>query len=104
MLSHILIVNDIIYVNSAVEKQMQISLKSNGSFLPKMEWVVKIFICIVWILLNQPNCFVNESVYISSPINAQFSPIVITVMKNLRFRDFLHLRHRHPFILILKVT
>ena len=61
----------------AADKQMQISSKSNGSFLPKMGWVVKIFSCIVWILLNQPNCFVTESVYISSPINAKFSPIVI---------------------------
>ena len=57
-------------LKSAVDKQMQISAKSNGSFLPKMGLVVKIFNCIVWILLNQPNCFVNESVYISSPINA----------------------------------
>ena len=57
-------------LKSAVDKQMQISSKSNGSFLPKMGWVVKIFSCIVWILLNQQNCFVNESVYISSPINA----------------------------------
>ena len=65
-------------LKSAVDKQMHISSKSNGSFLPKMGWVVKIFSCIVWILLNQPNCFVNESVYISSPINAKFSPIVIT--------------------------
>ena len=65
-------------LKNAVDKQMQISSKSNGSFLPKMEWVVKIFSCIVWILLNQPNCFVNESVYISPPINAKFSPIVIT--------------------------
>ena len=64
-------------LKSAVDKQIQISLKSNGSFLLKMGWVVKIFSCIVWILLNQPNCFVNESVYISSPINAKFSPIVI---------------------------
>ena len=65
-------------LKSAVDKQMQISSKSNGSFLPKMGWVVKIFSSIVWILLNHPNCFVNESVYISSPINAKFSPIVIT--------------------------
>ena len=65
-------------LKSAVDKQIQISSKSNGSFLPKMGWVVKIFSCIVWILLNKPNCFVNESVYISSPINAKFSPIVIT--------------------------
>ena len=57
-------------MKSDVDKQMQISSKSNGSFLPKMGWVVKIFSCIVWILLNQPNCFVNKSVYISSPINA----------------------------------
>ena len=64
-------------LKSAVDKQMQISAKSKGSFLPKMRWVVKIFSCIFWILLNQPNCFVNESVYIS-PINAKFSPIVIT--------------------------
>ena len=63
-------------LKSAVDKQMQISSKSNGSFL--VEWVVKILSGIVWILLNQPNCFVNESVYISSPINAKFSPIVIT--------------------------
>ena len=63
---------------SAVDKHMQISSKSNGSFLPKIGWVVKIFSCIVWILLNQPNCFVNESVYIFCPINAKFSPIVIT--------------------------
>ena len=67
-----------VFLKSAVDKQMQISSKSNGSFLPKMGWVVKIFRCIVWILLNQPNCFVNESVYISSPINAKYSPIVIT--------------------------
>ena len=65
-------------LKSAVDKQMQIRSKSNGSFLPKMGWVVKIFICIVWIPLNQPNCFVNEIVYISSPINVKFSPIVIT--------------------------
>ena len=65
-------------LKSAVDKQMQISSKSNGSFLQKMGWVVKIFSCIVWILLNQPNCFVNESVYISSPVNDEFSPIVIT--------------------------
>ena len=67
-------------LKSAVDKQMQISSKSNGSFLPKMWWVVKIFTnsYIVWILLYQPNCFVNESVYISSPINAKFSSIVIT--------------------------
>ena len=65
-------------LKSAVDKEMQISSKSNGSFLPKMGWVVKILNCIVWILLNQQNCFVNESVYISSPINAKFSPIVIT--------------------------
>ena len=65
-------------LKSADDKQMQISSKSNGSFLPKMGWVVKIFSSIVWILLNHPNCFVNESVYISSPINAKFSPIVIT--------------------------
>ena len=65
-------------LKSAVDKQMQISSKSNGSFLQKMGWVVKMFSYIVWILLNQPNCFVNESVYISSPINAKFSPIVIT--------------------------
>ena len=65
-------------LKSVVDKQMQISSNSNGSFLPKMGWVVKIFSCIVWILLNQPNCFVNESVYISSHINAKFSPIVIT--------------------------
>ena len=66
-------------LKSAVDKQMQISSKSNGSFLPNMGWVVKIFSCIVWILLNQSNCFVNKSVYtcISSPINAKFSPIVI---------------------------
>ena len=64
-------------LKNAVDKQMQISSKSNGSFLPNMGWVVKIFSCIVWILLNQPNCFVNESVYISSPINAKFSRIVI---------------------------
>ena len=64
-------------LKSAVDKQMQISSKSNVLFLPKMGWVVKIFSCIVWILLNQPNCFVNERVYISSPINAKFSPIVI---------------------------
>ena len=72
--------NNSIFVclKSAVDKQMQVSSKSNGSLLPKMGWVVKIFSCIVWILLNQPNCFVNESVYISSPINAKFSPIVIT--------------------------
>ena len=67
-----------ICLKSVVDKQMQISSKSNGSFLPKMGWVVKIFSSIVWILLNHPNCFVNESVYISSPINAKFSPIVIT--------------------------
>ena len=65
-------------LKSAIDKQMQISSKSNGSFLPKMGWVVKIFSCIVWILLNQPNCFVNDSGYISSPINTKFSPIVIT--------------------------
>ena len=68
-------------LKSTIDKQMQISPKSNGSFLPKMGGgggVVKIFSCIVWILLNQPNCLVNESVYISSPINAKFSPIVIT--------------------------
>ena len=65
-------------LKSAVDKQMQISSKSSGSFLPKVGRVVKIFSCIVWILLNQSNCFVNESVYISSPINAKFSPIVIT--------------------------
>ena len=65
-------------LKSAVDKQMQISSKSNGSFLPKMGWVVKIFSCTVWILLNQANCFVNDSVYISSPINAKFSPIGIT--------------------------
>ena len=64
-------------LKSVVDKQMQVSSKSNGLFLPKMGWVVKIFSCIVWILLNQPNCFVNESVYISSPINAKFNPIVI---------------------------
>ena len=58
-----------ICLKSAVDKQMQISSKSNGSFVSKMGWVVKIFSCIVSILLNQPNCFVNESVYISSPIN-----------------------------------
>ena len=67
-----------VFLKNAVDKQMQISSKSNGSFLPKMGWVVKIFSSIVWILLNHPNCFVNESVYISSPINAKFSPIVIT--------------------------
>ena len=67
-----------ICLKSAVNKQMQISSKFNGSFVPKMGWVVKIFSCIVSILLNQPNCFVNESVYISSPINVKFSPIVIT--------------------------
>ena len=65
-------------LKSAVDKQMQISSKSNGSFLPKMGRVVKVFSCIVWILFNQPNCFVNESVYISFPINAKFSPKVIT--------------------------
>ena len=65
-------------LKSAVDKPMQISSKSNGSFLPKMGWVVKIFSYIVWIPLNQPNCFVNESVYISSPINSKFSPIVIS--------------------------
>ena len=65
-------------LKSAVDKQMQISSKSNGSFLPKMGWVVKIFNCIVWLLLYQPNCFVNESVHVSSHINAKFSPIVIT--------------------------
>ena len=65
-------------LKSVVDKQMQISSKSKGSFLSKMGWVVKIFSCIVRILLNQPNCSVNESVYISSPINAKFSPIVIT--------------------------
>ena len=65
-------------LKKAVDKQMQISSKSNGSFLPKMRRVVKIFSCTVWILLNQPNCFVNVSVYISSPINAKFSSIVIT--------------------------
>ena len=65
-------------LKSAVDKQMQISSKSNGSFLTKMGWIVKIFSSIVWILLNHPNCFVNESVYISSPINAKFSPMVIT--------------------------
>ena len=64
-------------LKSAVDKQMQLSSKSNGSFLPKMGWVVKIFSCIVWILLNQSDCIVNESVYTSSPINAKFSPIVI---------------------------
>ena len=63
-------------LKSAVDKQMRISSKSNGSFLPKMGCVVKICSVIVWILLNQPNCFVNESVYIS--LNAKFSPIVIT--------------------------
>ena len=73
----------LICLKSAVDKQIQISSKSNvalpktnGSFVPKMGWVVKIFSCIVWIMLNQPNCFVNESVYISSPINVKFSPIV----------------------------
>ena len=65
-------------LKSAVDKQMQISSNSNGSFLPKMGWVVKIFSCIVWNLLTQPNCFVNESICISSPINAKFSPIVVT--------------------------
>ena len=65
-------------LKSAVDKQMQISSKSKGLFLPKMGWVVKIFSCTVWILLNQPNCFVNECVYVSSPINVKFSPIVIT--------------------------
>ena len=65
-------------LKSAVDKQIQISSKSNGSFLPKMGWVVKILSCIIWILLNQPKCFVNESVHISSPINAKFSLIVIT--------------------------
>ena len=63
-------------LKSVVAKQMQISSKSNGSFLAKMGWVGKIFSFIVWILLNQPNCFANES--ISSHINAKFSPIVIT--------------------------
>ena len=67
-----------ICLRSAFDKQMRISSKSNGSFLPKMGWVVKIFSCIAWIMLNQPNVVVNESVYISSPINAKFSPIVIT--------------------------
>ena len=65
-------------LEKCVDKQIQISSKSNGSFLPNMGWVVKILSCIVWILLNQSNCFVNESVYISSPTNAKFSPIVIT--------------------------
>ena len=65
-------------LKSAVDKQMLTSSKFNGSFLPEIGWVVKIFSCIVWILLNQPNCFVNESVYISPPPNAKFSPIVIT--------------------------
>ena len=55
-------------LKSAVDKQMEISSKTNCSFLPKMGWDVIIFSCIVWILLNQPNCFVNESVYISSTI------------------------------------
>ena len=68
----------LVCLKSAVDKQMQISSKSNGSLLPKMGWVMKIFSRTVWILLNQPNCFVNESVYISSPINAKFSPKVIT--------------------------
>ena len=67
-----------ICLKSVVDKQMQISSKSNGSFLPKMGWVVKMFSCIVWIPLNQPNCFMNEIVYISSPINVEFSHIVIT--------------------------
>ena len=67
-----------ICLKSVVDNQMQISSKSNGLFLPKMGWVVKILSCIVWIMLNQPNCFVNESVYISSPINVKFSPIVIS--------------------------
>ena len=53
-----------ICLKSAFDKQMQISSKSDGSFLPKMGWVVKIFSCIVWSPLNQPNSFVNESVYI----------------------------------------
>ena len=65
-------------LKSAADKQLQISPTSNGPFLPKMGWVVKIFSCKVWILSNQPNCFINESVYISSPINAKFSPIGIT--------------------------
>ena len=65
-------------LKSAVDKQTHTSSKSNSAFLPNMGWFVKIISCIVWILLNQPNCFVNESVYISSPINAKFSPIVIT--------------------------
>ena len=69
-----------ICLKSAVDKQMQISSKSNGSFLPKMGWVMKMLSCIVWILLNQPNVVVNESVYtcISSPMNAKFSLILIT--------------------------
>ena len=65
-------------LKSAVDKQMQISSKSNGSYLPKMGLVVKILSCIVLILLNQPNCLVNKSVYISSHINAKFSPRIIT--------------------------
>ena len=65
-------------LEKCVDKQIQISSKSNDSFLPNMGWVVKILSCIVWILLNQSNCFVNERVYISSPINAKFSLIVIT--------------------------
>ena len=57
----------LVCLKSAVDNQMQISSKSNGSFLPKMGLVVEIFSCIVWILLNQPNCFVNESLYIQEP-------------------------------------
>ena len=65
-------------LKNAVDKQLQISPKSNGSFWPNLGCVVKLLSCIIWVVLNQPNCFINKSVYISFPINAKFSHKVIT--------------------------
>ena len=49
-------------LKNAVDEQLQISRKSNGLFWPYLGWVVKLFSCIIWVLLNEPNSFINKSV------------------------------------------
>ena len=48
----------LVCLKSAVDKQLQISPKSNGSFWTKMMLVLKSFSCIILILSNLPSCFV----------------------------------------------
>ena len=63
-----------IFLKSAVDKQLQISPKSNGLFWQNLGWVMKLFSYIIWVLLNQPNCFINKSVLYFFSYIAKFSP------------------------------